>query len=250
MSVSFRFKNSSMRKIVLFLLTFCAVVVSCDKQVSQPLVYNVTNDALQTGVTDIYMADNGTYDMPVLVKFLSGFSEATVKLDLTGLPANVTVTPTTFTGVPTYTQDFKFTTTGAALGKTQLTLTASTSSQAPKVYTFNINVIPANCATYFVGALSGHSACSSDYTYTVTGTPGSSSNILYINNFGGYGPSVNAQIILDCVNRTLTVPMQTVGNGTTLQGSGTFGLDTMIINYTVVSTPGGPADHCTATLIR
>jgi hypothetical protein len=250
MNVSFRFKNSSMRKIVLFLLTFCAVVLSCDKQVSQPVDYNITNDALQTGVKDIYLADNGTYDMQVLVKFLSGFSDAKIKLDLTGLPANVTVTPSTFTGVPTYTQDFKFTTTGAALGTYQLTLTASTSGQASKVYYFNINVIPANCATYFVGVLSGSSACASDYTYKVTGTASAASNVIYINNFGGYGPSVNAKVILDCVNRTLTVPVQTVGNGTTLQGNGSFGLDTMVINYTAVSTPGGPADNCTATLVR
>src|SRR6185295_5259867 len=107
---------------VLLLFTFCTVIVSCDKQLKTPLNYNVTNDALQEGVFDIYIPDSGTYDMAVLVKFLSGYIGDKVKLRLTGVPANVTVTPDTFIGAPTYTEHFIFTGHKAALGTYHLTL--------------------------------------------------------------------------------------------------------------------------------
>jgi hypothetical protein len=240
-----------MRKIVLFLFTFCAIIVSCDKQVQQPLNYSVSNDVLQTGVLDIYIPDNGTYNMQVLVKFLSGYAESRVTLQLSGLPANVTVSPAKYTDVPTFTRDFLFTTTNAALGITQATLTTSTSGQAPKVYNFNIHVIPANCATYFGGTLSASNACAVNYTYIATGTVDpTSSYVLYINNFGGYGPTVNAQVVLNCENRTLSVPSQNIGNGTRIQGTGTFTLNTMTIRYTAYTTPTGPGDNCTATFTK
>src|SRR5437868_1767978 len=118
-----------MKKIVLFLSLLCAINFSCTKQVKIPVSYNVTNDALQTGVLDIYVPDTGTYDMAVLVKFLTGSTKDSVKLTLSGLPKNMTATPTTFKALPTYTEDFVFNSLATPLGTYQATLTASVTGE-------------------------------------------------------------------------------------------------------------------------
>ncbi len=242
-----------MKKIALFLLTLSAINFSCTKQVKIPLSYNVTNDALQNGVLDIYIPDTATLDMPVLVKFLTGSTLDSVQLSLTGIPAGLSVSPTTFKALPTYTEDFVFTAQGVSLGNHQLTLTSSVSGQDPKTYNFNIIVLPANSANFFTGGLTTHNACSAtDYQYTIGGFIADTTgiNVLYINNFGGYGPEANARVTFDPYHGTVNVPQQTIGNGVQLHGSGTYTPTTLTINYTAILTPGGIPDNCTATIVK
>lgn len=241
-----------MRKFVLFLLTICVIGTSCTKQVKVPLSYDVSNDPQTTGVLDIYVPDTATYDMAVLVKFLTGATTDSVKLSLSSMPANITVTPSTYGALPTYTEHFIFTTNGAALGKHPVTLTASVTGEVSKTYNFNIIVLPTNSANFFAGALTTHNACSaSNYSYAITGIveDTTAKNVLYINNFGGYGPEANARVEFDPYNGTINVPLQTIGNGVRLSGSGTYTPDSLVINYSGL-TPGGVTDNCTATIAR
>jgi len=240
-----------MKKIVFFFLTLCAINFSCTKQTKIPVSYSVTNNTQDSGVTDIYLPDTGTLDMTVLVKFLTGATNDTVGLTLSGLPANVTVTPNSYKALPTYSQDFIFTSVTAPLGTFPLTLTSSVSDEQSAIYRFNMIILPANSANIFSGNFTTHNACSSaDYSYTVTCYTADTVNVMYINNFGGYGPEANAMIFFNPYTGTVTMPQQTIGNGVRLNGSGTYSQTTLTINYSAVITPGGVPDNCTATIVK
>jgi hypothetical protein len=240
----------SMKKIVLFLLAASFFAASCQKTVKVPVSYTV--ESIQNTVpTDIYIPDLGTTTLPLLVKFLGGFSEDTVMLTLKGLPADVRLDEDTITGVPTFRADFKMSTNKARLGTYPVTLTAVAPGSDPKNYRFNVIVTPADCASALWGNLSGSNDCSDrNFTYTATGTSSGSVNVLNLVNFGGYGSNTSTLIVLNCNNDSLTIPAQNIGNGTNLQGYGTFTPTGMTVYYSATSTPGGFPESCTATFTK
>lgn len=239
-----------MRKIVLFLLATCVIAVSCQKTVKVPVSYTV--ETIQnTAPTDIYIPDEGVSTMSLLVKFLGGFSEDTVILSMKGLPADVKLTTDTITGVPTFRADFVMTTNKARLGSYPVTLTAVAPGSDPKNYNFNVIVTPADCASSLWGNLSGSNSCTArNFTYVSTGVSSGTANVLNLVNFGGYGSNTSTRIVLDCNKDSLTIPAQNIGNGTNLQGYGTFTATGMTIYYTASSTPGGFPETCTATFTK
>jgi hypothetical protein len=189
----------------------------------------------------------------VLVRFLTGSTKDSVTLSISGLPANVSVTPSTYTGLPTYTEDFVLTSLGAPLGTYPLTMTSSVNGELPAVQKFNIIILPANSANIFSGGFTTNNLCSAtNYQYSVTcfiaDTTGI--NVMYITNFGGYGPEANARIEFNPYNGSVSVPQQTIGNGVRLNGSGTYTQSTLTINYSAVTTPEGSPDNCTATIVK
>jgi hypothetical protein len=239
-----------MKRIVLFLFTVSAIAFACSKSVNQTLSYTIVtvNDSV---LSDIYVPVTGTYDMPVQVKFLTGNPTDVVSIRMTGVPARIKVKQDTFTGVPTFIAHFAFTDSDVTQGTYPVTITSKTANGATRDYTFNMNVIPADCASSLVGTLTGHNSCkSATYSYTATGITDGVKNKMTINNFGGYGPDDNAKVVLDCTNGTLTMASQTIGNGVTVQGSGTFTASKLTINYTAVMTPGGFPDNCVETLTK
>ncbi|MCF8448872.1 MAG: hypothetical protein K9G49_03280 [Taibaiella sp.] len=242
-----------MRKVVLFLLALSVVTLSCQKSpksVKVPVSY-VIESGQNAPLGDTYIPDAGTYTMPVLVKYLGGYQEDKVTISIKGLPADVTVAQDTFSKVPTYRADFVFTTTNAVHATYPITITASAPGSDPKTYTFNLSVISADCAASLWGALSGANACTArNFNYVSTGVATGVTNELDIVNFGGYGSSTKTRVKLNCVKDSLTIPSQNIGNGTVLQGSGTFSGNTMTIYYTASSTPGGFPETCTATYTR
>jgi hypothetical protein len=243
-----------MKKIGFFLLALCAINFSCTKQVPIPVSYNVTNNEQDTTMQDIYLPDTGTLTMPVLVRFLTGSNRDTVALSISGLPANVTVTPTTYAAIPTYTEDFVFTSLSAPLGTFPVTLTSSVTGETPVTQTFHIIILPANSANIFSGGFTTNNVCSAtNYPYAVScfipDTVGST-NVMYIENFGGYGPEANARVLFNPYNGTVSVPQQTIGNGVRLNGSGTYNQTTLVINYSAITTPEGNPDNCTATIVK
>lgn len=237
-----------MRKIVLFSVTFCILFASCNKMQKQPLNYTVTNDALATGFFDVYIPDTGNYNLATLVKFMNGYPDDSVMLVFSGLPAGVKVIPDTFSAVPTYTENFVVYTKNMAHGTYPVTLTAYTPTQiAPRVYNFNMVVVPADAAALFFGSLSDSNACTArNYKFSATGTSGGSKNVLVINNFGGYGTNVNVTVYLNEQTDSLLIPNQVCGNGSTVSGYGTFTESKMVIYYTATSTPTNPAETCTS----
>lgn len=252
MRVSFAFKISSMKRVFLPVLAIVLLALSCGRDVKPPATYTVTNDASDSLVSDIYIPDNGTYDMKVLVKFLNGWKaeDDKVTLILTGIPPHVTVTPDTFTATPTFTADMVFKSDTAVQGVYPVTLTSSTYYGLPQVYNFNVHIIPADCAAYFWGSLSGSSLCTSrSYTHTATGTSGGT-NVLMINNFGGYGAPCDVKVDLDCNHDSVHIANAYYGNGVTLQGRGIFDAHSMVIEYTASTLPTGGSESCTITYSR
>lgn len=250
MNVSFHFKFRRMNKIVLFLLAI-VVFASCDKNVKHPLDYTVTNDAHDSAVVDVFIPDTGTITMPFTVKFLTGYQYDKVQLVFNNLPANVKITPDTFSAVPTYTEDFSVHTTGAAQGVYQVSVTATTETRKPNTIYFNLVVVPADCASLFWGNISFNNACNTrTYSNSSTGVASGTTNVLYIRNFAGYGPTVNVKVILDPTTGALTIPFADYGNGTKLSGWGNFTLTQMVINYDATTTPTSGAESCTVTYTK
>ncbi len=240
-----------MRKIVLFLLSFCIVIAACNKTVKQTLDYSISNDAAQTGVYDLYIPDTGTITMPFLVKFMSGYPQDSVKLVFRGAPNGIKITPDTITAIPTFTADFQFYTNFFTHGSYPLTLTAYTPTRLPVTYNLNVHVVPANAASMFFGALNDSNACTArTYKYSATGVNSGYVNLLTINNFGGYGTNVNVNVIFNLQNNTLDIPSQLCGNGSTVIGHGTFTETQMVIYYDASSTPTNPAESCVSVYTR
>lgn len=238
-----------MKRIVLFLLASCAIVFSCSKSVKTPLSYSVTtlNDSV---VRDVYLPAIGSYDMAIQVKFLSGYQDDQVMLKIKNLPPYVKVTPDSMNGTPTYVQHFVFSDSNALLGTYAASIVAYTPTTGYQTFNFNINIIPSDCAATLFGSFQGKNSCkSANYTYAATGVSINVKNKLTINNFGGYGPSANALLLLDCTNGSVTMAPQAIGNGVTVQGSGTFTATRIIINYSG-TTPSGLIDNCSDTLTR
>jgi len=244
-----------MKKFSLFLLTifvtFGVIIVSCTtKYVKVPISFSVVTNH-QDKVTDIFIPDHGSYDMQILVKFLSGTASDNVTLKVIGLPADVTVTPDTFSAVPTYIQDFVFTTTSAAHATYPVAIVATAPGVGAQIYNFNLTVTDADCAVNLWGAFSVHNDCSiSNYDYTATGVATGTANTLTINNFGGYGSAVNASVTLNCNNDSLFIANQNIGNGIIAQGYGVFTANSMTIWYTASNVPGVGNESCSATFTK
>jgi len=236
-----------MNRVFLGLLTLCVMIISCGKNVKPPVTYAVSDDANDSAVEDIYIPDNGTYTFPVKVRFLEGYlgDQDKVQLVIKGLPANVTISPATFSAIPTYTENFVFTSTAATQGIYPATITSSTVYGLPQTYYFNIHVIPADCAALFWGNISGKSACTSRaYTHTAVGSTGGT-NVLMVSNFAGYGSHCIVQVVLNCDNDSVHIAKADYGNGVTLQGTGIFNADSMTVFYSATTTPTGGPESCT-----
>jgi len=237
-----------MKKNILYFLALCVISLSCSKTVPVSLIYSVT-DIYNKPLQNVYIPDSGTYSLQVNVNFLQGNTDDSVRLTFRGLPANVWVTPDTFTQKPSFTTSFVFTTNNAAVGSYPISIVAYTPTTGNTTYNFNLVIQPDNCATLFSGALSGSDACSSGgYTFGSTGTAGAGA--LTINNFGGYGTNTNAYAVFNCDNDSLYIASQNIGNGVTLQGAGTFNANSMVIYYTATNIPSGGNATCTVTYTR
>jgi hypothetical protein len=237
-----------MKKISLLLLVLGAMASSCSKTTKIPVAYSVETPQ-GNALTDIYIPDSGSYDLPVLVKFLSGSSTDRVTLMLTGLPASVTATSDSISGIPTFSADFVLNTNHADHITFPVSLVSSAQGSVSKHADFLVHIIPADCATLLFGTYSGSNACTArNYTYTAVAGSHGTANTLNINNFGGYGTSTNTYVTVNCAHDSLYIPSQNIGNGTTLEGYGVFAANQMTVYYTATNTPGGFAETCTAVL--
>jgi hypothetical protein len=237
-----------MNKIVV-LLAAVVLFASCQKNGRPPLEYNISNNADDSTIKDIYIPLAGTFSMPVLVKFLSGEPKDSLRLVLSGLPKGITVNQSSFDTIPTYTANFVLSMDSVAQGTYPVTLTAYTITRLPQTYNFNLVVIPVDCASLFSGNLNVSNACSVNYNYSAAGTSGGY-GILYISNLGGYGTYTSTEVVFNCDNDSVSVPYQNIGNGVTLSGRGIFNNNTLTISYSAQNVPAGGSDNCVATFTR
>jgi len=235
-----------MKRIILFLLTICAVGVSCTKSVKVPMSYTVENEK-DTTPQNVYITATGKAYVDLTVKFLSGTPDS-VTLEVQGIPNGITVSPQRSTGIPTYYYKYIYTANNIAVGTYPISIVATAPGTATQVYNYNLIVIPADCASLFIGNLTGSNGCTSrSYTYPVTGVSSGTTNVLTVNNFGGYGSNTSVNISLNCDIDSLYIPSQNIGNGITMQGSGTFTSSGMNVYYTV---SGAVSESCSATLSK
>lgn len=239
-----------MKKIALLLVALCIIVISCQKNVKEPVSYTVES-AQGTALPDIFVPDSGSYDLAVWVKFLTGTNEDSVTLVLKGLPSDVVPAKDTVTGLPSFIGHFILNTKHAVQTKYPVTIVATARGSQPKTYNFNMTVIPADCASYLVGNYNGSNGCTGrSYTYTAAASATGTINTLDISNFGGYGTGTTTRVYINCTNNTLSIPSQNIGNGTTLSGSGSYTGTKMTIQYTASNTPGGIPETCSAELTK
>lgn len=249
MRVSFRFKRSYMKKFLLLLLS-ASVVLSCSKSVKEPVAYTVQSPNSEI-VKDFDIPNTGTIDMPILVKFLSGYAYDAVRVNLVGLPFDIKTTPDTFNQVPTYTAHFLLKTQNARPGVYPVSIVAKAPGSEAKTYPFKITVVRVDCSSDLYGDFDCSNACTArNYTYTASAQGTATANSMAVSNFGGYGPATSTFIQLDCKTGTLSIPQQNIGNNTNLSGSGTFTSTSMTITYTASTTPGGFGETCTVTMTK
>jgi hypothetical protein len=240
-----------MKKISLFLLALCTIVVACQKKSPKVPVDYTVETAQNKPIEDIYIPNKGTYTWALWVKYLGGYHEDSVMIALTGLPADVQVLEDTFKRVPTYEARYVFTTNNAALGKYPVTLTTIAPGGSTRTWQANVNVIPANCADGRTGSYDAANACSArNYNYTATVQANGVANELNIVNFGGYGSATNTRAIINCENDSLVIPQQNIGNGTNLSGKGAIKGNMVYVTYTATTTPLGFPETCNVTMTK
>jgi len=240
-----------MKKLSIFILSLCLLVVAaCDKKVAQPLSYTVENTQNKP-LGDTYISDNGTYTLSMLVKFLTGDGGDKVNLKLTGLPAGITTNIDSFSQEPTYRADFKLTMTNAPHGTYPITVSTNVRGVNKKTFKFNLIVRSADCAANLWGNLNGSNECTArTFTYTAVGVSTGVTNELNVTNLGGYGANTTTRVILNCDQKTLTVPSQNIGNGTVVEGSGTFDGTSMHIVYHTTYITGAAPEDCAANFTK
>jgi hypothetical protein len=99
----------------------------------------------------------------------------------------------------------------------------------------------------FLGEWKVNESCSRmNYTVQIDPDPGNSSQVL-ITNFGNPGPGYDPAVAIVTTN-SITVTQQTIGEGWTVSGFGTYQSGTISWNYSLVIGPGSYS--CTATFSR
>lgn len=239
-----------MKKIALFLLAACAIIASCQKSVKVPLDYTVQT-AQNKPLEDFYIPHTGAYTWQVLVKYLGGYSEDKVTVSIAGVPKDMHVVEDTFSKVPTFIAGFRFETNGAKEGVYPITITTSAIGSAPKTFTTNMHVIPADCAAELWGDYDGSNSCTArSFTYLTKVASTGAANEIDILNLGGYGTATSARVKINCEKDSVYIADQNIGNGTRLSGSGTISGNTITIYYEAVTTPQGFPEACIATLTK
>ena len=235
----------------MLLLAIGAVMGSCHKYPAKDPVRYTLETSANKPLTDIYIPDQGTYTMSVLVKYLGGYSQDKVTISVKGLPTDIQVVEDTFSMLPTFRADFVLLTTNAAHKTYPITITTSAPSTTAKTQTINLHVISADCASVLAGNYTGSNACTNrNFTYTATAASSGTVNEMDIINLGGYGSATSAHVLIDCAKDSVHIPQQHIGNGTNLSGEGVISGNTMTITYTATTTPLGFPETCIATLTK
>jgi len=212
-----------------------------------PFTYSVS------GVQDQMIQTNGAKTMALQVHALTGTPEQ-VTLVVRGLPAQITAAPAPPYGTPGFNSDVLFTASNATPGTYSLTLETTSASTQKQAYTFNLKVSAQpvdDCISEVVAAYNGHESCNQgtdDYSITVMAT--GTANKVVIGNL--YNMGGNPYALLNCSNKTFTIPTQTVtgtgGTSLTYSGTGSYTANTFTVNYTI--TNGSESNSCTVTFHR
>lgn len=224
-----------MKYLPLVLIAACAVnLVSCKKKnkddAGTPVVdsqaYMISN------IQDITFTNNESMIWDLPVEWKTGKQEK-VTVTIGGLPANVTVTPDTIAGLPTFKPEFTLTARHATPGTYPINVYASSATLGTKKYDVNLRVLTsANCVSEFIGSYP-----STTHTY------GDTTDGIYNASIVSGGPFIlsitcsslsynSIKANLNCDNGTFVIPQQSSNGG--VFGSQIKGTGQMLDNEKVV----------------
>ena len=244
-----------MRKTYLLALAIILLYSSCNKdfQSNTPESFNYSINK-----SDLTIDANSYLHYNPLNISNGDVSKSPITISYKGMPANVTVTPSSITVDTNYSPLIVFAANNSAPGIYPMQMTVSGNTIGTQTYNFNLTVAPSsNCASninpstvYIVDGCSGLS-----YDVTLDTIPGSP-NMFTISNFENLGVNYKVLVFIDCgaiIGATndgfteLYIPKQTV-NGYTISGrgeyEGTLGNQFIDINDTVTN-PNNVTTICT-----
>jgi len=230
------------------LSTVCAV--SCKKKnKNDSITPTTTVDSqayLMSNMQDVSIVNNDIYAWEMPVEWKSGKQEK-VSVTITGLPANVTSSADTITGLPSFKPTFTLTAKYATPGKYAINVYASSATLGTKKYDMKLTVKPsANCASDFLGSYPATTSTRNDSTFgTYAASIGSSDPFtILITCLACKAQYTTAKATLNCDNGTFTIPQQVVTSGydNEMKGSGQIlSNGKVVLKYDYYSTSSGSA---------
>lgn len=237
-----------MRKAYLLFTLLMIGLASCKpKQNDKPTTYAVGN------VHDIELGQGGQYYYDLDVAYLGPVQENVI-LEMVGLPEGITAHFSKTGGIPPFQSRVTLRNNSAEPGLYAVSLKTTGKQTGEKNYDFNINVVTEPlCGT--LGTYTYTMVCdptivnpSTSETITAAQTPVENTvNPVRFENFGRRGWVVTGEI--NCSNNTIKIPLQPVGGGMEISGTGTFTSTGMNVSYTLYSS-GGSGQVCNFTLLR
>jgi hypothetical protein len=241
-----------MRKAYLLFTLLCIGLASCKpSRNNKATTYTVSN------VHDIELTQGEEYDYELLLSFVGPVQE-NVDLDITGLPDGISYDFSKTGGIPSFTSvvtlrnnsaepgvyDCKLTTTGSKTGEKSYDFSVTVKSEplcgTLGTYTYNLGGL---CdPTLFGGILN------TNETVSAASVPVENEiNPVRFSNFGGYSGLV-VQGKINCSNNKIEIPVQPVGGGIEIGGTGSFTASGMTIAYTIYNN--GVNTTCNFTMIK
>lgn len=230
-----------------FVLT--TVTISCKKKKDTEFNYAVNN------VGDVSINSKEPKAVSYEVKLLSG-NQQTVALELSGLPAGITVDLTPSSGIASFYAVASYSVNSSVSpGMYPFVLKAKTAGLADKEFKANVIVnTGSECGKDYVGMMEAKEECSvgkDEYLCTIE-LDASIKNRIRINNFYNGAASITVYADLDCANDRIIVPRQETagytisGSGKLVAGSGSLIAPGFDLTYTI----SGPVSNTCTTYFR
>lgn len=237
-----------------FAMNSCSkgTVTPTDPTTTQKMYFSVNN------LVDVNVKQyiDTTFYVAPAVGFISGEQES-ITLTPTGLPAGVTVTPSSISGTPSFGGLFTFHAHMATTGSFPVKIVATTTSGTTKDFSFNVVAVPnSNCGASVAGNYSVQTVSSPVFSASAEASPmnaavttTSTDNVVII-------PTIYAGFTahLNCSAGTLTFDGYHTSDFDISAGTGTYTDHKIILNYTLTQSPfsssPGLAHSVTATLTR
>lgn len=238
-----------MRKAYLLFTLLCIGFASCKpNRNNKPTTYTVNN------VHDIELSQGEEYSFELFLNYLGPVQE-NVDLEIVGLPAGISADFSKTGGIPSFISVVTLRNNSADPGVYDAQLITHGSQTGEKAYDFTITVktdplcgvLGTYTYTAVCNALDSSLSTSTTETITSATVPVENAiNPVRFANFGRRGWVVSANI--NCATGKVEIPLQSVGNGFEVSGTGTFTPSGMQISYSIFSS--GPTQTCNFTLLR
>jgi len=220
------------------------LATGCKRSSSNPMQYTIT------GLTDITAREyvDTSVVLGVGTAYTSGPQENVI-LTPQDLPAGVTVSPASISGIPPFGNAFTFSIFAGTAGTFPIQIAATSASTGSKTYSFDL-IVSANpdCSSFITGTYSSRQTSNTDTAVVLTSsetiTKDSIDVVSLPTNIGGL------RTYLNCANNTLTtLPRYRPGAYNVGAGAGTYTGNSLTVVYTVSFDPT-PVTTYTVTYTR